>query len=105
VSSRIPPADRPAPSPLRTAVERRSAVLLVVLSRAPKAAVPLASAALLAGALLLPTALGLVCLVLLVALVGWLSYLSWPAVPQGARVVRLVLLALLVVLGLRAVLA
>ena len=104
MSSRVPPADRPAPSPLRAEVERRSAVLLVVLSRAPKAVLPVASAALFLAALLLPAALGLVCLAVLVALVAWLSYLSWPAVPQGARVVRLVLIALLVVLGLQAVL-
>ncbi len=103
--TRREPADRPPPNPLRVAVERRSTVLLVVLSHQPRALLPLASAVLLAGMVFLPAVPALVCLLALFALVGWLSYLSWPAVPGGARVVRVVVVAALLVLGLRAVLS
>ena len=87
--------------PLRTAVERRSATLLVVLSGQPRWLLPVVTAALLGGVVLLPRAPAAVCLAVLHALVGWLSYLSWPAVDPRGRAVRVVGLGLLVVLGVQ----
>ena len=91
-------------SSLRAGVERRSAPLLVLLSRQPRWLLPLASALLLAGVLFLPAAGAVVCLVALLAVVGWLSYLSWPVADSRGRVVRVATLALLVVLGVQSVL-
>lgn len=76
-------------------MERRSAVLLVFLSRQPKLLLPLLSAALLIGGLALPTAYGVPLLLVLAVLVGWLSYLSWRVVPTAARVLRVVTVGLL----------
>ncbi len=89
-------------SSVRTAVERRSAPLLVVLSRQPRALLPIVSAGLLAGVVFLPPAVAAGCLVLLLAQVGWLSYLSWPAVDGRGRAVRIASLALLLALGVSA---
>ena len=91
-------------SPLRAGVERRSAPLLVVLSRQPRWLLPLATALLLAGVIFLPAVPAVVCLVALLAMVGWLSYLSWPVADPRGRVVRVATLALLVVLGVQSVL-
>ena len=98
-------APRPPASPLRTAVERRSRVLLVALSRQPKWLLPVASALLLAGVVLLPPAVALVCLAALLALVGWLAYLSWPVSDGRGRAIRVASLVLLVILGAQAVLS
>jgi len=95
---------RPPAGPLRTAVERRSRVLLVALSRQPTWLLPVASGLLLVGVVLLPPASALLCLVLLVALVGWLAYLSWPVVDGRGRAVRVASLVLLLVLGAQSVL-
>lgn len=82
--------------PIRGAVEKRSAPVLVLLSRQHKALIPLASVLLLIGGLALPVPLGVGCLVVLLAFVGWLSFLSWPAIVAPARAVRLATVALLV---------
>ena len=87
------------PGRLRATVERRSAALLVALSRQPRPLVPLVSAALLLGVVFAPLVVAAACLLVLLALVGWLSYLSWPAVDGRGRAVRLVLLGLLLILG------
>jgi hypothetical protein len=81
--------------PLRAAVEKRSAPVLVLLSQQHRAVVPLVSVLLLIGGLALPPALGVPCLVILVAFVGWLTYLSWPAIVGQARVVRVATLLLI----------
>lgn len=83
--------------PLRAAVEKRSAPVLVLLSQQHRALVPLVSVLLLLGGLALPAAIGVICLAVLATFVGWLTYLSWPAVVSQARVVRLV--TLLLILG------
>jgi hypothetical protein len=72
----------PGAGPLRAAVERRSAVLVVYLSGRHRAAV-----ALLPGLLLL-------------TLVSWLAYLSWPHLPPAPRALRL--LGVVTVLALTA---
>jgi hypothetical protein len=81
--------------PLRAAVEKRSAPILVLLSQQHRAVVPLASVLLLIGGLALPAVLGVVCLAVLAAFVGWLTYLSWPAIVGQARLVRVATLALI----------
>jgi hypothetical protein len=90
--------------PVRAAVEKRSAPVLVLLSQQHKAIVPLVSVLLLIGGLALPVPAGVACLAVLAAFVGWLTYLSWPAVVGQARAVRVATLALLLVaLGSRLV--
>lgn len=81
----------------RAGMEKRSAAVLVLLSRQHKAVVPLASVLLLIGGLALPPAAGVVCLLLLAAFLGWLTVLSWPAVVGGARLVRLATMLLVLV--------
>lgn len=81
--------------PVRAAVEKRSAPVLVLLSQQHRAIVPVISVALLIGGLTLPVAAGVLCLALLIAFVGWLTYLSWPAIVGQARFVRVATLALL----------
>jgi hypothetical protein len=82
--------------PLRAAVEKRSAPVLVLLSQQHRAIVPLVSVLLLLGGLALPVPVGVACLLVLLAFVGWLTYLSWPAIIGQARVVRVATLLLVV---------
>ena len=79
----------PGASPLRRAVERRSAVALVFLSKLPRALPALAVLAILAGGIALPGWAGVVCLLLATAVLGWLLFLSWPSLPPPGRVLRL----------------
>ena len=95
---------RPHAGSLRTAVERRSHVLLVALSGQPKWLLPVASGLLLVGVVVLPPGLALVCLALLLVLVGWLAYLSWPVADGRGRAIRVASLVLLLVLGAQSVL-
>ena len=95
---------RPPAGPLRAAVERRSAVLLVVLSRQPRWLLPLVTVLLLLGVVLLAAPLAAVCLVALLGLLGWLSYLSWPAADGRGRAVRLTSLAVLLLVGVQSLL-
>ncbi len=90
---------RPAPSPLRSAVETRSAPALRALSRRPRWTLPLVSALLLAAVVFAPAPVAAGCLAALLALLGWLSYLSWPVVDGRGKLLRLASLALLAVLG------
>ncbi len=83
----------------RAEIERRSAVLLVVLSKQPKWLLALVAAGLLAGVVFGTPLIAAVNLVVLLGAVGWLSYLSWPITPPAGRVVRLLALTLLVALG------
>lgn len=87
----------PGAGPLRAAVERRSAVAVVYLSRQRRVLVALAPLVLLVGLLVARGPVALLPGLLLLAVVGWLAYLSWPHLAPGPRVVRL--------LGVAAVLA
>ena len=82
--------------PLRPALEKRSAPVLVLLSQQHRAVVPLISVLLLLGGLALPVPIGVACLAVLALFVGWLTFLSWPAIVGQARVVRVVTLLLVV---------
>ncbi len=89
---------------LRTDVERRSAVLLVALSRAPRWLVAVLIAAVFLGMLLLPTVPALLCLVVLLAFLGWLGYLSWPGLDSRGRSLRVLGVLVLLAVGLQALL-
>ena len=83
----------------RKALEKRSAPLLVVLSRQPRLLVPLLSLLLLIGGLALPSAVALVCLGALALFLAWLTFLSWPVLVGQARAVRVATVALVVAVG------
>lgn len=89
---------------LRTDVERRSAVLLVALSRVPRWLVAVVIAAVFLGVLVLPVAAAAVCLVVLLGFLGWLAYLSWPGLDSRGRSLRVLALLVLLALGLQAML-
>lgn len=84
-------------SPLRRAVERRSAVPLAWLATRPRWLPFLVVLALLLGGLFAPPAVGVALLVVLAVLLGWLAYLAWPRLPGGGRFARVAVLALVVV--------
>jgi hypothetical protein len=83
-------------TPLRRAVEQRSAAPLAWLATRPRWVPFVLVVALLLGGLFAPPVLGAALLVLLLLLVGWLTYLAWPQLPGGGRLARLAVLALLV---------
>ncbi len=90
----------PDVSPVRAAVESRSAPVLLRLRRAPRWLVPLVPVALLLAGLAGPPIAGGCALVVLAGVLGWLGYLSWPSLAFAGRLLRLT--ALLVLLGLAA---
>jgi hypothetical protein len=83
----------PGASPFRTAVERRSAVVVIFLRRLPRVVPSLLVIGLVAAGLLAPPVAGGVALLVIGALLGWLVYLSWPALPPPARAIRAVVIA------------
>jgi hypothetical protein len=83
-------------TPLRRAVEQRSAAPLAWLATRPRWVPFVLVLALLLGGLFAPVALGVALLAVLLLLLGWLTYLAWPRLPQGGRLVRLAVLALVV---------
>ena len=87
----------PGASSLRSALERRSATLLVFLHRLPRWVPLVLMLGLLTAALLLKGVLGAVFLVLLTLVLGWLAFVSWPMLGAGGRVFRVA--AIVVVLA------
>jgi uncharacterized protein DUF6703 len=88
-------------TPLRRAVERRSAAPLAWLATRPRWALFLVLLGLLLGGLFAPPAVGLGLLVVLALLLGWLTYLAWPRLPPGGRLARLAVLALVLVVAVQ----
>lgn len=84
-------------TPLRRAVERRSAEPLAWLATRPRWLPFLLVLALLVGGLFAPPVVGVALLVLILVLLGWLTYLAWPRLPAGGRLARFAVLALVVV--------
>jgi hypothetical protein len=84
-------------TPLRRAVEQRTAVPLAWLATRPRWLPFLVVLALLVGGLFAPPALGVALLGVLLLLLGWLTFLSWPRLPAGGRLARIAVLALVVV--------
>ena len=85
-------------SAFRHGVEQRSAPLLVLLTRAPRAVLTLLPLALFLLGLFLPLPYGYVAAVLFLAFTGWLAYLSWPATDARARAVRVLMFVLVAAL-------
>ena len=83
-------------SPLRRAIEQRSAAPLAWLATRPRWVPFLGVLVLLVGGLFTPPPIGPVLLVLVLLLLGWLTYLAWPRLSQGGRLTRLAVLALVV---------
>jgi hypothetical protein len=98
------PAAAPEPKPFLTedgsafrhGVERRSAVVLVFLSRLPRALPGIIVIGLILAALVAPPVVSAAVLFVVAALLVWLVYLSWPSVPLPGRLVRLVVIAVVV---------
>ncbi len=82
------------PSPLRRAIETRSAAPLAWLVTRPRWLPFLLVLGLLLGGLFAPAPVAVALLAVLLLLLGWLTFLAWPKLPSGSRVVRLVVLAL-----------
>ena len=85
------------PTPLRRAVEQRSAVVLVWLRTLPQWMPFVAVLGLVLGGLFAPALLGAVLLLAVLLLMSWLVYLSWPALTQGARLLRILALAIVAI--------
>ena len=82
----------PDAGPVRAAVERRSALVVVWLAHVPRALPPLVVVIVFLCGLVLPGIVGAVLLLVTVAVMALLSYLAWPSVPAQLRVFRLVIL-------------
>ena len=90
----------PGASPFRSAVERRSFVVVAFLRGLPRAAPGLLMLGILAGGIALRGVAGAACVAFGALVLTWLTYLSWPALPPPGRAVRVVVVALLCVLAL-----
>jgi hypothetical protein len=77
-------------SPSRRALERWSAVPLLILHRMPTWLVPVLLAVLLLVGLAAPWAWAGVFLLVVGVFLGWLLLLSWPITPGSGRLLRLV---------------
>jgi hypothetical protein len=86
----------PNASPFRTAVERRSAKVVVFLRHLPRAVPGLLVVGIVATGLLAPPLPGFVALLVAAFLLLWLAYLTWPVVPLPGRVLRLAVFAMVV---------
>ena len=84
-------------SSLRKSIERKSAPLLISLSRLPKFITPVIVGILLFIGLSQRNALGVVCIAVVATFIIWLSYLAWPVLDPRARVVRSLLIGMLLV--------
>lgn len=86
----------PSAGPLRRAIERRSAVVLVFLHQSNRAVLGLFIGALLLLGLIVTGPVGFVALLLIATLVGWLSYLAAPRLGVGQRLLRVAGVAVVV---------
>ena len=83
-------------SPLRRAVEQRSAAPLAWLATRPRW-IPSCSCWRCWSVAVAPPAAGVLLLAALLLLLGWLTFLSWPRLTPGARLARAGVLALVLV--------
>ena len=86
----------PHASPFRTAVERRSAVVVVFLRKLPRLVPGLLVIGIVATGLLAPPVAGGVALLVAALLLAWLAFLTWPAMPAPGRILRLAVVAMVV---------
>lgn len=83
----------PDAGPVRAAIERRAALVVVWLAHLPRAVPPAVVAVVFVVGAFLHGIVAAVLLLLVVAVMGLLSFLSWPSVPGPVRAFRLVILA------------
>ncbi|MDE3720108.1 hypothetical protein PWG71_01810 [Nocardiopsis sp. N85] len=98
----LPPGESlytPGAGPLRRAVERRSAVPLVWLHRAPRWFSPLILGVLFVTGLLAPGVAGALCLTPVALFLAWLAYLAWPGMDPRRRVPRVLVVVVITVLA------
>ena len=96
------PAPQPS-SPLRRAVEVRSAGPLMALTRVPRWVPAIVLAVLLVTGLAFGGRTGAACLGLVAVVLLWLTFLSWPLLSSPARALRAATLLLLVAAAVDAV--
>lgn len=96
-ASRSRPFLTPNASPLRRAVELRSATALLYIRSLPKSLPPLVVVGLLAGGVLADPPVSTLCLIVVTVLFSWLLFLSWPALIPKARMIRLGVLFMMAV--------
>jgi hypothetical protein len=90
-------ADQPSrngASPIRTAVERMSAPLLVRLSALPRAVPFVVMLALIVAGLWVQGPLGFTLIMAGVLFLAWLLFLAWPALAASERLMRLAVIVL-----------
>lgn len=90
------PADRPAKSAMRQAIERPSLPILKWLHKRPRWLVTGVLTALMVAGLFAPLPWGFGFLALFVLFQGWLAYLAWPASSTAQRRIYLIALGLAV---------
>jgi hypothetical protein len=88
----------PTSSPFRRSVERRSAPLLVLMTRLPRVVMMILPLAFLLLGFFLPLGIGLAFLALFFVFTGWLAYLSWPRTDATAKLIRLAMFAVVIAL-------
>ncbi|MFY7068614.1 DUF6703 family protein [Nocardiopsis changdeensis] len=89
----------PGAGPVRRAVERRSAVPLVWLHRAPRWLSPVLLGALFVAGLLAPGLAGGLCLLPVALFLAWLAYLTWPSLDSRQRAPRVLIVVVIAVLA------
>jgi hypothetical protein len=83
----------------RSAIEKRSAVLMLYLRRQPRWLIAVVVAGVLVGGLFASGAVSAALLIAIAAIVTWLAYLSWPRTEPPARIARCVVVLALVALA------
>ncbi len=86
----------PDASPLRQAVEKRSAVPLIFMRQLPSWLIPVILVGLLITGLAVRDIIGAVALVLVALFVTWLALLSWPRLTGAGRLLRVGVVAVVV---------
>lgn len=89
----------PGAGPVRRAVERRSAVPLVWLHRAPRWLSPVLLGVLFVAGLLTPGLVGGLCLLPVALFLAWLAYLTWPSLDARQRAPRALVIVVIGVLA------
>ncbi len=90
------PSRRPVPprSPLRTAIETRSAPVLLAIGRLPRWVPAIVLAVVLVAGLATSGVIAVACLGLIAVVLSWLAFLSWPALSGSGRALRVAVVAL-----------
>jgi hypothetical protein len=90
------PLFTPDASPLRQAVEKRSAAPLIFMRQLPSWLIPIILVGLLITGLAVRDIIGAVALGLVALFVAWLALLSWPRLASAGRLLRIAVVAVIV---------